>query len=157
MKLFEAEESFTVALGPGGLRSVRRAIQAFFEFHSAEFTEETRGEFRFKIPAFTLSSRNKPLHRFQHGTICVSEKTEGQVEVRFQARLSKPNVASCIGAVLLGFIFAAAMLSTGETPIWWALAAVAAGPVIAYTARDQCVSRLKKALFEAASLAQRST
>ena len=156
MNLFNAQESFTVPSGPGGSKRIRKAILTLFEFHQTEFTEDPSGEFRFRVPAFVLSGRNKPLHRFQHGVIGLRDLPDGQAEISFDVRLSKPNIISCFGSVLLGLAISAAMIAGGETPLWWALAAAGAGFLIAYTAKDQCVSRLKKDLLEAATLARGS-
>ena len=155
MDIFDTQDSFTVPLGPDGMESVRRAILAFLDFHKAEYVEDTTGEFRFTIPFFLFSSRNKPLHRFQHGVIAMRQRPEGEAEVSFALRLSKANIVGCIVSVLAGLAIAIAMVATGETPLWWALAAALAGPFIAYTGRDQCVTRVRAALLEAALLAQR--
>ena len=127
MNLFGTEESFVVPAGTGGTEDIRRALRSLFEFHKADFTETQPGEVQFSIPALVLSSRNKPLHRFQRGTIGVRDADDGKAEVYFSVLLSKPNIVSCVGSVALGLVIAAGMLATGETPLWWSLGAAAAG------------------------------
>ncbi len=153
MEIFNASESFTLPAGRADTAAVRRALRAFLEFHRAEFSEDDTLTFRFAVPAFVLSSRNKPLHRFQSGQISLRELPDGQTELSFQARLSIPNIIGCVASVVLGLVLAITMLINGGTTIWWPLGAAAAGPLIAYTAKDQCVSRLRTALLEATSLA----
>ncbi|MEM8686833.1 MAG: hypothetical protein AAGF81_05870 [Pseudomonadota bacterium] len=152
MEIFNATQSFTLPAHPGKAQQVRQAVRALLEFHKADpITPEGDG-FTFAIPTFALSSRNKPLHRFSGGTITVLEKSDDQVEVVLSARLSPMNIFGCVGAVVVGLMFAFVIFYHPETSPWWALAAAAAGPVFAYTAKDQSVTRAMAALQEAAVL-----
>lgn len=152
MQIFNASERFTLPAPPSQPVLIKRAVRALLEFHNAEPIEEQDGTFTFAIAPFMLSSRNKPLHRFSGGQITVGEVQDGQVEVAFSARLSPMNIFGCVGAVVVGLSFAFIILNSPETSAWWALAAAAAGPIIAYSAKDQLVSRAKLALQEAAAL-----
>ncbi|MEM1199059.1 MAG: hypothetical protein AAGI06_07095 [Pseudomonadota bacterium] len=153
MEIFNATQSFTLPAHPGKAQQVRQAIRALLEFHKADpITQEGDG-FTFAIPTFMLSSRNKPLHRFSGGTITVADTDNDEVEVTLSARLSPMNIFGCVGAVVVGVMFAFVILNHPEVSSWWSLAAVAAGPVFAYTAKDQSVTRAMTALLEAAALA----
>ncbi len=155
MQIFNASDRFTLPARPSQLLHIRRAVRALLEFHNADPIEEQDGTFTFAIAPFMLSSRNKPLHRFAGGRISVTQLPDDQVEVAFSTRLSPMNIFGCVGAVVVGLSFAFVILNQAEISPWWALAAAAAGPVFAYTAKDQLVSRAKLALQEAAALAGR--
>ncbi|MEM7427826.1 MAG: hypothetical protein AAF441_17160 [Pseudomonadota bacterium] len=155
MQIFNASTSFQVPGGEIALTSVERAVASFLEFHNAQAAGPENGVFTFEIPTFVLSSRNKPLHRFQSGRIIVQESAQGGAEIAFTARLSKPNIFGCVASVVLGLLLSIGMLLSGETSIWWSLGAAAAGLLIAFTAKDQCVTRLRNALLEAAALARK--
>ena len=153
MQIFNATGRFTLPAHPGRAQQIRQAVRALLEFHKADAVKEEAGTFTFSIPTFALSSRKKPLHRFSGGTITVTETGDNEVEVRLAARLSPMNIFGCVGAVVVGLMFAFIIANSPEISSWWALAAAAAGPVFAYTAKDQSVSRAMLALQEAAALA----
>ncbi len=152
MEIFNATQSFTMAGHPGKAQQVRKAVRALLEFHKADAITQEGDGFTFSIPTFMLSSRNKPLHRFSGGTITVTETGNDQVEVTLSARLSPMNIFGCVGAVVVGLMFAFVIYNQQEISQWWALAAAAAGPVFAFTAKDQSVTRAMVALQEAAAL-----
>ncbi len=155
MKLFEASDRLIISREHANIGEIEKALRSFLEFHQAEYMETAGGSFRFTVPALVISSRKKPLHRFQSGVIKLQRLPEGDAEVSFDVRLSLPNIIGSIASVILALLFAAVFFRSDETSVWWSLGAAAAGPVIAYTAKDQCVSRLRTALMEAASLAGR--
>ena len=152
MQIFNVSETFTLAATPAQLKAVRQAIRALLEFHAAEPIEEDGDGFTFATATFMLSSRKKPLHRFSSGRITLTSLPDDQAAISFAARLSPMNIFGCVGAVVVGLMFAFVILNRPEISPWWALAAAAAGPVFAYSAKDQMVTRAKLALQEAAAL-----
>lgn len=153
MQIFDASDRFTLTASPAQITSIKRAIRALLEFHRADPIEETDTTFNFKIATFMLSSKNKPFHRFAGGQITVTPLPDDQVEIGFNVRLSPMNIFGCVGSVVVGLMFAFVILNSPDVSAWWALAAAVAGPVFAYTAKDQSVSRAKAALSEAVVLA----
>lgn len=153
MQILNASDRFTLPASPMQLRKIKGAIRALLEFHAADPIGEHGDTFTFSTATFMLSSRNKPLHRFSGGQITVRQVADGQAEVSFNVRLSPMNIFGCVGAVIVGLMFAFVILNRPEISPWWALAAAGAGPVFAYSAKDQSVSRAKLALQEAAALA----
>lgn len=153
MQIFNASDRFTLPASPAQIINIKRAIRALLAFHKADPVEETDTTFTFKIATFMLSSRNKPFHRFAGGQITVTPLPDDQVEIGFSVRLSPMNIFGCVGAVLVGLMFAITILNRPEISPWWALASAVAGPIFAYSAKDQSVSRAKAALEEAAALA----
>lgn len=156
MQIFNASDRFTLPATPAQLKRIRQAVRALLDFHKADPIEEHGDTFTFSTATFMLSSRNKPLHRFSGGQITVAPLPGDEVEISFSVRLSPMNIFGCIGAVVVGLMFAFIILNRPEMSPWWALAAAVAGPVFAYTAKDQSVSRARAALQEAAALIDRT-
>ena len=156
MQIFNASDRFTLPATPAQVKAIKQAVRTLLEFHKAEPIEEQGDTFTFSTATFMLSSRNKPLHRFSGGQIKVTPLPGDEVEISFHVRLSPMNILGCVGAVIVGLMFAFVILNRPDISPWWALAAAAAGPVFAYTAKDQSVSRARAALLEAAALIDRS-
>ncbi|NNF79383.1 MAG: hypothetical protein HKN05_15260 [Rhizobiales bacterium] len=156
MQIFNASDRFTLPATPAQLKDIKRAVRALLDFHAADPIEEHGDTLTFSTATFMLSSRKKPLHRFSSGQITVTQLPDDQAEIAFNVRLSPMNIFGCVGAVIVGLMFAFVILNTPEISPWWALAAAGAGPVFAYSAKDQSVSRAKLALQEAAALVDRT-
>ncbi len=152
MQIFNASERFLMAASPAKLRSIKQAVHALLEFHKADPIDQQGDTFAFSIAPFMLSSRKHPFHRFSGGQITVKPLPDDQAEISFSVRLSPMNIFGCVGAVIVGLSFAFVFLNSPDVSPWWALAAALAGPIIAYTAKDQMVARAKLALQEAAAL-----
>ncbi len=155
MKIFDVSDRIVLPAPPTQMSKIKHAIRALLEFHDADPIEENGDTFNFKIAAFMLSSRNKPLHRFSHGQITVIQRSDDEVAIALNARLSPMNIFGCVGAVVVGLMFSFIILNRPEISPWWALATALAGPIFAYSAIDQSVTRAKAALQEAAALIER--
>ncbi len=155
MKIFDVSDRFVLPATSAQLPKIKHAIRALLEFHNADPIEETGDTFSFGIATFMLSSRKKPLHRFSTGQITVAQLSNDEIEVSLAARLSPMNIFGCVGAVVVGLMFSFIILNRPEISPWWALATALAGPVFAYSAIDQSVTRAKAALQEAAALTGR--
>ncbi len=155
MKIFNVSDRFVLPATSAQLAKIKHAIRALLEFHNADPIQETGDTFSFGIATFMLSSRKKPLHRFSAGQITVAQLSNDEIEISLNARLSPMNIFGCIGAVVVGLMFAFIILNRPEISPWWALGTALAGPVFAYSAIDQSVTRARAALQEAAALTGR--
>ncbi len=155
MKIFDVSDRVVMPATSAQLAKVKHAIRALLEFHNADPIEADGDTFSFGIATFMLSSRNKPLHRFSKGQITVTQTSDDELEISLKARLSPMNIFGCVGAVVVGLMFSFIILNRPEISPWWALATALAGPIFAYSAIDQSVTRAKAALQEAAALIER--
>lgn len=155
MELFNAADTFTVTATPGKVKKILKTLRHFLDYHKAQPVEEIENGYNFAVSTFMISSRNKPLHRFSHGVITVTRQPDDETEIAFKVRLSPLNIFGCIASVVAGLLLAFAFLTKPEISNWWALAAACAGPLFAYSAKDQSISRLKGALQEAVALGEK--
>ena len=121
MEIFNASDSFTITATPGKAKRIERAIRSYLDYHGAEPVEEVPHGYRFRIGTFLISSRNKPLHRFQSGEITIKRADDDETEIAFHVRLSKLNIFGCVGSVIAGLLLAFAIFTKADGSVWWAL------------------------------------